>query len=503
MQKVVSKKRRKLVLSIMLAVVAALGIFVFVACSDDVTENDFKAKGYTVAVTYDFQGGTYNNKTYTRLLVKPDSKLPVPNSDKGGVRIPSKTGYSFRGYYLPEIDAGGNVKKDSDGNVIVSDTAWNFDSDTVADKDVTLYAKWWDNYKVVLHYGSTYDKTKEITLQRNQDGSPTDLSSSPLRVDNYTFLSYNLVKDSENEETALTDFPYKWNDTAFSGDSMVMDVWGKSLDGVYILVKNASDLRISSVGEATNYYLLADIDMKGATYDNDNDKNKNQIPKSYRGKFVGNGHTISNFKMTLRTPDQSYDSFGLFRTLENGAEITDVTFKDITLSYDLTNANIQSYYLGMLAGQSSAGVVVKNVNFTTSEQGNNTFEYLIGVGVSNDNLNIASDMLIAQKPTSVTLQDCAATGIKYVHSTAVITADKEFVLYVKYTNEDGVITLGEDAIYGLAQRNDNGGYDEKRIKEYSYVSANKYQLTRLRYVYDVEFTIENGEISATMVLVSQ
>lgn len=502
MQKVVYTKRRKLVLFILVAVVALLGIFVFAACSDEVTEADFKAKGYTVAVTYDFQGGIYNNKTYTRLLVKPDSKLPVPNSDKGGVRIPSKDGYSFKGYYLPKTDADGNVMKDGNGNVIVSDNAWDFNNYIVADKDITLYAKWWDNYVVVLKYGKDYGQEKEISLQRNQDGSPFSLSSTPLKVDNYTFLSYNLVEGSENADTELKDFPYELQSSAFNQDGK-MYVWGKSLDGNYILVRTASDLRISSVGENTNYYLLDDIDMNGAAYDNDNDKNKNQIPKSYRGKFVGNGHTISNFKMTLRTPDPSYDSFGLFRTLENGAEITDVTFKDITLSYDLSNANIQSYYLGMLAGQSSAGVVVKNVNFTTSEQGNNIFEYMIGVGVGKDNLNIAGDMLIAQKPTSVTLQGCAATGIKYVHSTAVVTADKEFVLYVKYTDNDGVITLGKDAIYGLAQNNGNGGYDEKRIKEYSHVSDNKYQLTRLRYVYDIEFTIENGEISATMVLVSQ
>ncbi|MDE7107846.1 MAG: hypothetical protein K2O39_05930, partial [Clostridiales bacterium] len=148
-------------------------------------------------------------------------------------------------------------------------------------------------------------------------------------------------------------------------------------------------------------------------------------------------------------------------------------------------------------------VVVNNVNFITSEQGKNTFEYMIGVGVESNRLIVADDMLIAQKPASVVLQNCAATGVKYVHSTAVITADKEFTLYVKYTEENGVIRLGSDAIYGLSQKNNSGGYDEKRIKEYSYVSVNKYQLTRLRYVYDIEFTIENDEISATMVLVSQ
>lgn len=496
MQKVVSTKRRKLVLSILLAVVAAFGIFVFAACSDDITEDTFKARGYNVAVTYDFQGGTYNNKTYTRILIKPDSKLPDPNADKGGVRIPSRTGYSFKGFYLPQTDSDGNVVKDSDGNVVVSDTAWDFANDSIENKDITLYAKWWDNYKVVLHYGSDYSKTKEISLQRNQDGSPTDLTASPLRVENFTFLSYNLVKDSENADTELAEFPYTWNSTAFNGTD-VMDVWGKSLDGNYILVKSKDDLHLAYVGETTNYYLLNDIDMGGAEYDDQNAQNK--IPKSYRGKFIGNGHKISNFNMTMRAVDRSYDSFGLFRSLEDGAEITDVTFENVSLSYDLSNANVQNYYLGLLAGQSSANVTVKNVNFTASSQGSNIFEYMIGIGVNNNSLNIAEDMLIAQKPASVVLQDCSVANVKYVSSAAIITADTEFTLYVKYADEDGVITLAEDAIYALAQKNSDGGYDEKRIKECKYVDVNKYELTRIIYVYDIEFTIENGVISATMV----
>lgn len=500
MQKVVSTKRRKLVLSILLMVLAALCIFVFAACSDDITEDTFKARGYKVAVTYDFQGGTYNNKTYTRILIRPDSKLPDPNADKGGVRIPSRTGYSFKGFYLPQTDSDGNVVKDSDGNVVVSDTAWDFANDSIESKDVTLYAKWWDNYKVVLHYGSDYSKTKEISLQRNQDGSPTDLTASPLRVDDFTFLSYNLVKDSENADTELAEFPYTWNSSAFNGTD-VMDVWGKSLDGNYILVESKDDLHITYVGETTNYYLLNDIDMGGAEYDDQNAQNR--IPKSYSGKFVGNGHKISNFKMTMRAVDRSYDSFGLFRSLENGAEITDVTFENVSLSYDLSNANIQNYYLGLLAGQSSANVTVKNVNFTASSQGGNTFEYMIGVGVTNDCLNIADDMLIAQKPASVVLQDCSVANVKYVSSAAVITVDTKFTLYVKYTEENGVISLDKDAIYALAQKNNNGDYTKKNYKGYEYVDVNKYRLTRIVDVYDIEFTVENDVISATMVEVKK
>lgn len=505
MQKVVYSKRRKLVLCILIAVLSALGIFVFTACAHDYTEADYKAMGFTVAVTYDFQGGTYKKQKTARILIKPNSKLP----DLSIENTPSREGYSFKGFYLPKTDANGKVEKDANGKVIVSDEAWDFDNRTIGDKDLTLYAKWWDNYKVNLHYGidkeTKEDYVKQISLPCNRDGSPTALKADALNVDGYTFVSYNLVENSTNEETALMEFPYAFNETAFS-DKRSIEVWSEWLEGEYILVRSKDDLTISTVNETTNYYLLADIDMEGSAYDNDGDMQKTKIPKYYSGRFVGNGHTISNFKMTLRAVDRTYDSFGLFRTLRDGAEITDVTFDNVAVSYYLSNANIQSYYLGLLAGQSSGKVNVKNVKFTSSGEGQNIFEYMIGIGVTNDCINIADDMLIAQRSDSTTLQNCSVSEVKHFYSSAVITADAEFALYIKYTEEDGIITLGKDAVYGLAQKFNDGRYYESIYKGYKHVDANKYNLTLISLtdiVYDIEFTIADGVISATMTEVSQ
>ncbi|MDE6294224.1 MAG: hypothetical protein K2L88_06360, partial [Clostridiales bacterium] len=284
------------------------------------------------------------------------------------------------------------------------------------------------------------------------------------------------------------------NDTA----SLNIDVWGNSLTGKYVLVRSARDLSISSVSEQTNYYLLNDIDMAGAKYNDETSSTK--LPKSYSGKFVGNGHTISNFSINMKALDRSYANFGLFRTLERGAEITDVTFNNVNLSFDLSDSSITNYYVGMLAGQSSEGVVVKNVNITASEQGNSLFEYLVGVGVDKTKLNIAADLLIAQKPASVELSGCAATNVKRIASVGVVTADEEYILYVKYTEDNGTIVFGEDAIYKLAQKSKNGGYSEKTISSTEFVGENKFVLTRLgNNVFDVTFTVNNGELSATMV----
>ncbi|MDE7405980.1 MAG: InlB B-repeat-containing protein [Clostridiales bacterium] len=496
MQNNVSKKRRNLVLFILLALVAALGIFVFAACSDDINEDTIKKRGYKVAVTYDFQGGTVNNKGSVRLLVKENSKLPAPSKSGGGVGIPAKAGYSFKGFYLAEMDENGNVKHDDDGNIIVSDTEWVFSADTVADKDVTLCAKWWNNYKVVLHYGKDYAKSTNIDLPRTVDGKATSLYESAFRVKDYTFLSYNFVQDSTEEATALSKFPYDFSTVA--GDSLTIDVWGQSLDGNYQLVREAKDLSISSVGEEANFYLLNDIDMKDAVYDDE--KSSTKIPKSYKGKFIGNGHTISNFTMKMKALDRTYENFGMFRMLESGAEITDVTFKDVKLSYEVSNTDITQYHVGIIAGQCAAGAVVKNVNITSTSSDSCTFEYLIGVGVDKNALDIADDLLVAQKNASAVLENCSATNVKVFKSTAVITADQEYTLYVKYTDDNGSILFDKDAIYKLSQKNRNGGYSAKTISSTEYVEENKYVLTRIdKSVYDVTLSVDNDVISATMI----
>ncbi|MCH5155319.1 MAG: InlB B-repeat-containing protein [Clostridiales bacterium] len=496
MQNAISTKRRKLFLFILFIVLAVLGIFVFTACSEEAGEQTLRNKGYQVFVVYDFNGGTWNTNKSVTVAVKKNSLLPAPLRTNGGVGFPTRKNYSFKGFYPAETDEDGNVVYDENGKVVISDTEWNFETDRVEDKDFTLYAKWWDNYKVVLHYGESYEFSTEIDLSRNQDGSPVTITANSLRVNDVTFLSYNMVKDSTDEATALNKFPFDLSPYVPSGDGLEIDVWGKSLMGNYVLVRSASDLSISSVGENTNYYLLEDIDFKGEKYDESSSLQTTKLPKSYGGKFIGNGHTISNFNIKMDTLDRTYNSFGLFRTLESGAEITGVTFNNFTFSYDLSNSNISNYYVGMLAGQCEQNVKIEDVHFTSCK-----LEYLVGTGVQDGSVVIADDLLVAQKPQSVVLNNCSETETMRVYSTGVLTDDQEYIIYVKYTLDNDAIVLDKDSIYKLAQKNSNGNYSNKTIESTEYKGNNTYVLTRLDgSEYDVTITVDNGKLHATMVL---
>lgn len=496
MQKTVYKIRRKLVLSIMLAVLAVFGLFVFAACSDDVTVDDIKNRGYSVEVTYDFQGGAVGKRESANVLVKKNSRLPEPRSSGGGIGIPSKDGYSYKGFCLAKTDEKGKVLRDADGNAIPSDTVWNFATDKVGNKDITLCAMYWNNYNIVLHYGDEYALTKNVDLGRNVDGSPVGFRSSALEIENYTFLSYNMVKDSTDKATELNKFPYTIDSSYIKENSLNIDVWGKSLNGVYVLVREASNL-MSGIGESTNFYLMNDIDMGGAEYDDETASSK--LPKSYSGTFMGNGYSISNFKMTLNAVDRDYTNFGMFRSLAKSAKITDVTYKGFTISYNLSSTDITEYNIGLLAGEMEDGAVVKNVKFDMSVnvEGNSKLECLLGLGVSADTIVFAEDTLIAKKPANAVLQGCSVANVDIVESAAVRSTDSKYMVYVKYIKNGDNVVLKEDAVYALATINSDNSLTTNRIDRIECVGENKYVFYRRpQYVFDIEITVNNGELSA-------
>ncbi|MDE7164223.1 MAG: hypothetical protein K2O04_02205 [Clostridiales bacterium] len=495
MQKVISTIRRKLVLSILLIALAALGVFVFAGCSEDYDI----LQDYPVGVTYDFQGGTADNKTSVLVHVKENSYIPAPTVSGKGVRIPSREGYTFAGFFLAETDENGEVVRDADGNISVTDTEWNFDVDTVLDKNITLCAKWAADCTVFVHYGVGYTLTSEIKIKRYADGSFEKLRASqlPKSTDEFTIISYKYKKDSYDENDEISaNIPEHTLPDGFFGDDQTGEIWCESIAGAYRVIRTARDLVVAGVGEDINYYLLADLDMANATYNDE--KASSKIPTVYNGKFIGNGHTVSNFTLNLTALDISCDSFGLFRTLGANAEISDVTFENVTLSYDLTQTSIPNYYLGTLAGQVSSGAVVKDVKITATETKTNTLEYLIRDGVSENAIVMSDDMFIGQKGSGVELKgNCSVSDIKLIASTTVDTVDADgerYTLYVKYTVIDDVITFEDGAIYDLAVDDSSVS-----ILNLTMTEKNTYTFTRYnRKVYTVIFTVDNGEITAAI-----
>lgn len=507
MQKTVLTKRRKLFLSIVLSALALFGLFGLVACSNNVTVEDIKNLGFPVTVQYDYQGGESNNKQSVTILVAENSKIPSARNDQGAIGIPLKTGYSFKGFNLAVLDEDGKPVLDENNKMIPSDTEWNFETDRVTDKDVYLCATYWDNYKITLHYGSgtTDDITRSFDISRTQDGNPNKLFESNLKVENYTFLSYEF--DGAEGRKVIDKFPYDLKSADFekSTDKLTAHVYGDAIKGNYSVIRTANDLLGAPIGEEVNYYLLNDIDLEGAEYNDQTAYTK--LPKVYSGKFVGNNHKISNLTLNLDTLDTTYTDFGLFRSLGGKAEITDVTFENVVINTDLSDKTVTAYNLGMLAGQVSGGAKVNNVTITTAEESEENLcalSYKLSVGVEPKTVNVASDLTVAVKSESSTV-DCTVKKVDMVVSDAVYSSDEQIAIYVTYRIRDGVATLVDTAeydapIYGLAIKNSAGRYSSKSIRKVDKIDDNHFvveQTTDARL--DVTFTIDGATISATIV----
>ena len=114
-------------------------------------------------------------------------------------------------------------------------------------------------------------------------------------------------------------------------------------------MEKAEDFLVYS---STNVYLMNDIDFGGKEL---------SFPEAYSGTFEGNGHTLSNFKVTQEEEKDRTQSYGLFRELRASAVIRDVMFKDVTFVAMLTNPTVNEYRAGVLAGYAASGAKVENV----------------------------------------------------------------------------------------------------------------------------------------------
>ena len=475
MQNISSAIRRKILLPLIVVALAISGVFLFAACAGVVTIQDVIDLGYPVTVYYvDDEPNIGDRLHYQRVMVAKESALPTPGKSKD-VKMPTKDGCSFKGFYV--------VETDEEGNNTVTDRLWDFASDKVKDKDVILCAKWWDNFKINLHYGSDYSKVKTVSVTRKVDGEPNDISASDFSEDGYTFISYNSVKNGSTATDIDLD-DWKLSADMFDAETREYDLYGKSLDGVWRIIRESKDFDLSSHSETSNYYLMADIDLKDRSYDDEDVQVNTKLPKNYNGKFVGNGHTVSNFEMKLASLDNTYSNFGMFRSLGAGAEITDVTFENVKLSYNISNTSIQHYEIGLLAGQATGAVKVSNVNFS------GTFSCMVDEDID---LNMDDVKLIGHEDSSVTV-----SGSKIVELTKLLPIDLSFnanftandvttsktcKISVMYSEKDSVRTI--NSIRSIKYIENMGGkdfeytlsFDAKKTAENTYtlsVSDNRY-----------------------------
>lgn len=372
-------KHSKKIFALMLSLLTVISL---TSCKDS-AGIDFDTEGLTT-ITYKINSG---------YILKADGieKIEIKDASYGNSKqdvvyyYDLKGGKSCKALNISEFSTIKNFQRPSgykltgwykDSNYT---QLWDFEKDLIQDgTDVVLYPKWESIIK--HHYEIKYkdgDVEKDIYSYEVQEGD--------------IFGDYfSVVKDLANKQgitwlgsfyldpdcTIKWDYSYKHPGGTKENN---VPIYIDYIKGVYTLVGTYEELTDAIIKGAKNIYLTNDIDCGGKDL-----SFKNYYGSKTRGRasFIGNGHTISNFIMTVNAKKDSPNRYSneyfdqedvasnkntlgvsLFGDSEY-VDFSDVTFKDFKFEINSTLSEYKycviSPFAYRLANSSLNNVVMEN-----------------------------------------------------------------------------------------------------------------------------------------------
>lgn len=303
-------------------------------------------KDYDYLVTFDYNvGDKYksDNKLTDRdvqlfLGVGDNSLVGLKPGDRNDFASMSFSGYYCDNkWYLPQLDAEGNIVKDENGIVALGEE-WNFETMRVT-ADVTLYANLVQKVEMKFVDSQTGDVVKTIS-----DGEPGKTRNKPSSrqqpsKDNSTLYEYY----ADAECTQVFSWPY-----TFGKDDVT--VYVKFIPGRWTIVKTTREFT-SALLTGGNIYVDADLDFTGVEW---------SIVEQLNVTINGNGHTISNVSIDYTFNRNNPANCALFATLGEKANVYDLTFSNVSINAEVTLSG--DYKLAMFACGAVEGARVSGVS---------------------------------------------------------------------------------------------------------------------------------------------
>ncbi len=347
-------KFRKLLIAAMTVVSAACAAAGLSACSD--ASVDHSQMGY-VEVVFHLEGGKYRNSTNPVInyydFEEGTENLIYPLGEFSG-SDPERTDYYLDGWYLDREEVDGRVYYEN---------KWDFEADTVSDEGVELYAYWRPrvNYSYNLCFREEDGSVRVLaTYDGKSEGEPfvDDLNyAQKYTPAGYTFLG---TYEDENGDPWNEDFGHPGGD-----EDTAVNVFPVYVEGVFNVVRTANELQ-RAFNSGRGVYLMNDIDMEGEALGIGGGSEVN-----YDSEFRGNGFTVSDFTIAYNVsrlvsiPELDQEGnllcISLFGNLQ-GAAISDVTFKDFTMTLDANYSRIRRVYVAPLC-MTMKESTVSNVTF--------------------------------------------------------------------------------------------------------------------------------------------
>ena len=299
---------------------------------------------------------TFTNYTVKLDLSKIESKTILHGQKYGTMPTPTRTGYTFEGWYTGENGTGTKVTNDT---VLTNEN------------NHTLYAKWKINNITVTYDGNiftpsiNYKVDNGLTITYDPNTSYLTINGTPTTSGQSLGIMYNLsFTEGEKYASKVTYISGSYNNTDSDFGCFALDV--KNSNGVGVSTRNYADLRLTTSSAET----ILTINSAGASegdrfqywlYLNDSSKwtFTNYTVKLDLSKIESKTILHGQKYGTMPTPTRTGYTFEGWYTGENG------TGTKITSDTVLTNENnhtlyanwtVNSYYLdlnGMLNGNSS------------------------------------------------------------------------------------------------------------------------------------------------------
>lgn len=389
------KKKLKGALVLLLSALAAL--LVFAGCSLGETKDEaLENRNLTASVTYYANGGVFSNSKNERVLWYPENALTANiGKSEGGTVLSgglsnsaeiTRESYTFVGWYYVEMENGAPVFEDEakgiyklteevDFSVPISkDDTWGgnwivaarwlkntkvvvelliddatveipFDAEEEADNEYATGKTGFKNGEIVKEYAyktssdSLVGKTDDLDgVKEHKDKAPFELSGK-----GYTFVEYYTDKDCKQ----IVDWP-------MAQEEEDVKIYAKYVVGDWTIVKSSSQIS-QMLRTNGNYLMIKDIDASSLD------------PVSPITEFDhvidGNGYKIMNLQVTKRQI-QAGNEVGLFGEILAGAKIVNLTFENLTMTYDLKSGPAKLYVA--FASMANKNVTIENVKISGS-----------------------------------------------------------------------------------------------------------------------------------------
>ena len=225
-----------------------------------------------------YANGIYLDSAYSKKMTT--SANPITK--------PSKTGYTFGGYYTA-TNGGGTQLINASGNITSSFT------NTLYNNNVTLYAKWTpNNYTVTFNAngGSVSTANKSVTYGSTYGNLPT-----PTRT-GYIFIGWFTGNATRDSSQAYKDHPMLYYSDTYSDLYNTFGYNEKSLYNHYLQYGKSEGRRISQYISSDTVAITSNTTLYAGWYPN---------PSTYTITYYGNGGSSAQYG-TSWSNTATYDS---------------------------------------------------------------------------------------------------------------------------------------------------------------------------------------------------